>query len=694
MNFESRRIGQSLFTCSAFRASEAPRSRTFSGARAILVPLSVFVIFSLVLAGSGIGSTAAESDSVSTSETDLASTPDVTDTTAVTGEKSAPEDSVEIAETPVDGTLDSLRALGILDEMAQQVWLGPVRYSTDYRLNRTTSNWNQNINFAFSARGVSVSTSTSGTIYADTETKSDRRDGRSQMSINYAPTRELSVGLDFNLSRHMDNFLNKQYDSDEIGARASYSWEPSQQFSARVTATAGSVNETKPTYTGSGTTSMLMLDSNYAFAFPCTLSVNASGQLGHKRSQDISTALKTQDQDLNETLQATLRFIPRKGTSVRFGFGKTDRRLQYPFFGEQETWDSKNTTVETAFGVNFLNDGSLSAEARYDDTQTDYAVDRTRSNSYLSKKLSASLNGPSVVGIRFNSKLDVENANVLTGTGRDGDIDTRILSARIERRLSNLISADAGASISLTQYYFYDTASIPDERDIYKDAVSFSLKLGRSGARAGGSATVKRDIQKMLYVRSKNSGNNRTNELYSASASFFCRWGNVSFTQGASSTSDYTLFHFSEEQNMLSRTTSISSVIVCPWGGRNSFRLAHVYRIQDSGSYVAPEGSDQEVYVRSGGSVTEELSLRTSHNLTPDMSFSLGQRYQQTRSFLFAAGRKKWSTGSKVLELLSDFGFTYKLDPQSTANFSVLRTYSAYGVSYWNASASFSREFF
>lgn len=649
----------------------------------------------LAQAGSnlGLGFTGSNGDTVAM-DPGLAAAAAAAADTAQAGGEGADEDSLAIAKTPTQRMIDSLKALGEAGEEVPSVTLTPVSYSTNYTLNRTTSNWTQSLSFGFSARGVSVSTQTSGNLYADTETKSDRRNGTSQVTIDYAPTDRLSVGLDFNLSRHTDKFLNKQYDSDQVGARASYLWEQSENFSTRITATAGSIGETKPTYTGSGTTSMLMLDTKYVFPVPCTLKVNGSSQMSNKRSEDLATALETQDQDLNESLKATLGFTPLKNTTMRIGYSKSDKRLQYPFLGKQETWDSKGTVVDASLGVNFMSTGSVSTEARYSDTQIDYAVERSRSNSYLSKTLTTSVKAPDFAGITFTSRMGLENASSVTGTGRNGDTKTKTLSGKLERRLTPLIAADALGNISITQYYFYDAPSISDERDIYKDAVSLGLRLGRAGGRVGGYASVKRDLQKMLYIRSKNSGNNRTNELYSATASVFYKRGAVSFTQAGSMTSDYTLFHFSEDQNILSRTTSISSSIDFPFGAKSTFRLSHVYRVQDSGSYIVPEGGGAEVYTRSGGSVTEELYLRASHNVTPDVSLTVGQRYQQTRSFRFLGGRKKWTVGGKVLELLSDFSAKYQLDPLSSVNFTASRTYSAYAKSYWNIAASFSRQFF
>ncbi len=646
-------------------------------------------------AGCSAAASGASSDTLSAADAALAFTAAViSDTSSLADSLGAGQDNIKTAKSPTQRMVDSLKALARSEEAASPVWRGPVKYSTDYTLNRTTSNWNQSLAFEFSARGVSVVTSTSGTIYGDTETKSDRRNGNAQMAIDFAPSERMSVGLDINATRHTDKFLRKRYDTDEIGARASYSWEPSKTLSAKVTATAGSVDETKPTYTAKGTTSALTLDSKYVFPIPCTLKVNASGQLGSKRSTDIAEAVATSDQDVNETIDADLGFVPHKSTSVRLGFSRTDKQLQYPLFGKQETWGSTGTVVNATFGVNIVSGLSLSTDARYSDTEVDYAIEKTKGSSFLSKSSSTSLSGLSLLGTSITSRFDIENASSVTGSGRNGDTNTRTLSGRAERRLSPLIAASVVGNVSLAQYFFYDEASIPDERDVYKDGVSLGVTLGRAGSRYSGSATIKRDIQKMVYVRSKNSGNSRTNELYSASASFAYKLGSLKFSQAATTTTDYTLFLFTESQNILSRTTSISSAIDTPLGGSSNFRLAHTYRVQDNGSYTMPEGGDSRVYKRSGGTVTEELYLTAAHKLTPDLNLSFGQRFQQSKTFRFLGGQKKWNVGGKVLEFLSDVRLTYALDALSAINFSLSRTNSAYGQSYWNASASISREFF
>jgi len=675
-----------LTTLAALRKATLPR--------ALACALALFCV-SAWTAESRAVSSGAGSDTLSAAERALAFTAAaVSDTTALADSLKAAQDTLKTAKSPAQRMVDSLKALARAEDEAGKVWMGPVRYSTNYTLNRTTSTWNQSLGFEFSARGVSVSTSTSGNIYADTETKSDRRNATAQMAIDFAPTERLSVGLDINTTRHTDKFLGKRYDTDDVGARASYAWEQSKIFTARITATAGSVDETKPTYTAKGTTSALTLDSKYVFPIPCTLRVNASGQLGSKRSNDLATALRTNDQDVNESVRADLGFNPHKSTSVRLGFSRNNRQLQYPLFGSQETWDSKGTLVDASFGVNIKDGLSLSTDARYSDNKVDYAAEKTKSSSYLSKSATTQLSGLTLMGTSITSRFDMENATNVTGAGRNGDVNTRTLSGKVERRLTPLISADAIGNISLAQYFFYDATSIPDERDVYKDGISLGLKLGRTGSRYSGSATVKRDIQKMIYVRPKNSGNSRTNELYSASASFFYKVKSVTFSQMAATTTDYTLFLFTESQNILSRTTSISSTIQVPWGKSSTFRLAHAYRVQDNGPYTTPAGGDSKVYQRSGGSVTEELYLTAAYQFGSDTNFSFGQRFQQSRTFRFLGGRKKWNVGGKVLEFLSDFRLKYALDARSTANFTLSRTNSAFGRSYWNAAASVSREFF
>jgi hypothetical protein len=605
----------------------------------------------------------------------------------------AKADSTELA-TSSKARQDSLEAATEAAESEPEARVGPISYRTGYTLNRTTSNWDQNLSFGFSARGISVSTQTMGTLYADTDTKNDRRNSTSNLSVAYAASDRLSVGLDLSLSRLNDHFLRKQYNTDQVSARTAYSLPELDKLSATLTARAGSIDEVKPTYKGSGTTSSLTLDSKYAFALPCTLQVNASGELTNKRSQDVRTGLRTHDKDLKELVNATLSVIPLQYTNLRLGFSNSNSRLQYPLSGGQETWTSKSTIVDASLDVATKRQITLNATGRYRDSDVTYDVDKTKSSTFLSKSLSTQLNVPVLFGASFTSNFDIEYANSVMGSGRNGDINTRDLSGRIERRLTPAISSQILGSISLAQYFFYDPGSIGDDRDIYKDAVSVGLTLGAPGSAYSGSATIKRDLEELVYVRSMNSGNNRTAELYSATGSFVYRRGKLVFMQIASSTMDYTLFHFSENQNVLSRTTSISSSLDFPWADKASFILSHVYRIQDGGSYTTPEGEDHAVYEKTGGGVTEELYLVSEYRLTPYVNISVGQRFQQSRDFTFADGRKKFSAPRQVLDLLQNLSVAYKLAKNSAVQMTVSRTLSAFGTSYWNAAATFSRDFF
>ncbi len=615
-------------------------------------------------------------------------------TAALQDSSAAAVDSAVTIPTAQQAFQDSLAAVQAAREQEVRVWMSPITYNTEYRLNRTTSNWDQRVAFQFSARGISVSTQSSGTVYGDTETKSDRRNSTTDLAIKYAASERLSVGLDLNFSRHNDRFLNQRFNTDKVGANAVYSWQESDGFSTIIRASAGSVDELKPTHEGSGTTSSLSMDSKFSMGLPCTLTVNASGTLGNKRSQDVRTSLRTQDKDLKEKLATSLSFTPLSSTSMNLGFSTSNDRRQYPLTGQQETWTSKATLMNASLSVRTWKGISLSATGKYTDKDVDYVVDEIRSNTFLSKAVSARVTVPALLGASMSSAFEMDEANSVMGTGRDGDINTKALSGRIQRQLTRAISADLTGNVSLVQYFFYDEGSMNDERDIYKDALTLSLNMKSADSKYKGSARIKRDIEKMVYVRTVNSGNNRTSELYSAAASFTYTRGGLSFTQRASSTSDYTLFHFSEDQNVLSRTTSISSSLTYPWSRKASFKLSHTYRIQDRGSYTTPEGQDRASYAKSGGSVTEELYLTTSYSITRSISASLRQRYQISENFTFQEGEKVTSPGRKLLELLQDLSVRYNLGDGASAELSVSKTESAFGTNFWNARAKFSKEFF
>jgi hypothetical protein len=650
----------------------------------------------LILAGADGDGSEGQEDTLGAAE---GSSGDIEDSAAmlqagltVSADSAAAEDSLAAAQGTQQAFLDSLKALQSAQE--QDAWMSPISYTTGYSLNRTTSNWDQKIGFRFSARGISVSTQSSGTVYGDTETKSDRRSSMTDVAIKYAASKRLSVGLDLGFSRHDDRFLNQKFNTDRVGANATYTWQESSDFSATIKASAGSVDELKPTHEGSGTTSSLSLDSRFSFGLPCTVAVNASGTLSNKESQDVRTALKTNDRDLKEVLGASFTFSPLKSASMRLAFNNSNDRLQYPLAGRQETWTSKATVMDAALNVSTWKNILITTSGKYTDKDVEYNVDQSKSNTLLSKAVAAQLDVPSLLGATLRSRFDADFSNSVMGTGRDGDINTKTLSGSVRRRITKSMSSEVTGNISLVQYFFYDEGSISDERDIYKDAVTFSLDLGSPNSRYRGSAKIKRNIEKLVYVRSVNSGNNRTSEVYAASASFTYTRGVITFTQRASATSDYTLFHFSESQNVLSRTTSISSELDFPFTRKASFNLSHTYRIQDRGSYTTPEGYEDAVYSKTGGSITEELYLTTSYALTPSIKTSLRQRYQVSNNFTFSGGKKKTTPGRKLLELLHDLSLRFDLGGGSRAELTLSRTHSAFGTSYWNARASFSKDFF
>ncbi|MFH0777474.1 MAG: hypothetical protein V2A71_02470 [Candidatus Eisenbacteria bacterium] len=614
----------------------------------------------------------------------LAFTVSVQDTSEV-------ESDSTVAATGTSALLDSLRALRA---RTTDAWMGPFAYSTGYSLNRNTSSWDQSLKFELFAHGVSVTTITTSNLYADTETGSDRRNASTRVSIDYDAGDHSTIGLDLNTSRHKDNFLAKQYNTDQVLAKAIYSWHESEKFAWSVTARAGSVNETKPTHEGRGTTSNLELSALFVPLSICSLSVGATGDLANKRSQSVFTGIETRDRDVNEAFEASLDVRPVDIMSLAVNFNKASSTLQYPVGKLQETWVSTADGVDGTLHLDIRGDSYLLLSGRYKDNEVSYDIDSTKSTSFLSKSASVDFVPPRYARFAVTSRFNVEQSSSVQGTGRTGDTETRMLSGSLVRPITKLISANASGNVSLTQYFFYDLASAGDDRDIYKDAFSFGLGLGQSGKAYSGTVTFKRDMEKMIYVRAVNSGNNRTTELYSLIGSFTYRRGNILFTQNASMTAGYNLLHFNEDQNTLSRTTNIASSIELPFRNRGSFKLSHAYRVQDSGTYGTPEGSDVTVYMRSGGSVTEELNLTTAYKFTPAIDLSIAQRHQRSRTFAFASERKFWGKPRKVLELLQDLKMSYKVDEKSTITVRLAKTNSAFGTGYWNGMASFSRNFF
>jgi hypothetical protein len=592
--------------------------------------------------------------------------------------------------------------------LAARDWMPHGNYQTNYDVNRTVQTWTQSFATPYSIGKLKLSTNVTYTHSFDSTNDRKTVNRMARTSFNYLPLEDLKLGMAFDVTKNNTETpvvdTRSKTDRQKVLLTAEYKFYPIDAMTTTLSAKTGTVNELLENRSldrsGRGRNSTYDLSNVYKPLEYLTWSVGVGGDLTSLDSEDSKTALKTEDRNTSENYTTSLDFSPSQRYIVNFSLHRLESQFQYPREDAQETKSGFTNGGDLRLVLKPIKNFSLNLTGGADHSVVDFDVEKSRSTVSRSASLAGSMNYEFLGGTKLDSRLNWENDRNEYGSGPDvpisvlsqaGYLYIRSLSANVTRSLGSKLSARASGSVSLRSYQFDDTENNFDDRDMRNSELGIDLTYIPSKKYTTGVGVSKR-TDKVIYISSEKSSNNREGETYTVSANYTYKMSpTTSITQIARMNADYSFYKFAETRNFLIRNTTLHTVLTTRLLNRIGLALIHDYRYQDQGGVSRRGGT--VYYGRIGDNDRQDMTVKLDYEPVRGVKIALSQRFLADKRYNFQDDERVLSSENERVELLAKTEVNYNIAQNTTLNGRFERMDSSVEGQYWRVTASFRRSF-
>jgi hypothetical protein len=583
--------------------------------------LVLLLLVALVLAGATGGNAA---DDPPGGEAEGDSTLAEGDSAGTAG--AGPGGDLEPGQTPADTTAEASQAARRSGRRFSPT------YSSGYEVNRSTSNWSQGFTFNSWVGPVDFTTATSVAIGKDNSLDRDRWARTANIGIAYNVRNGPRIGSRIAVIRNQTvdaGVVRNSQDSDRFDINTSYARTLFSGIGGAFTAAAGTsrAHQDDP-LTSSRRSNGPHADASATFTLKrgADWSLRTGVRNSHLKSTADQTGVSTSDNNFGGDLDFKVDFKVPGFDQWSVTAGNRLTRNQYPLVrtipvpGEtdstitltlQETNATRNRDVSVNASATPLRRLNLAGSVSYRNNNINRDIDVERSQQSIDRDANWKLTYlfPDSTQTEFRQELTLAKSLYEAETRRflNGDIRSRSVGGSARRPVGRRADADVSVNYQLQSFLFENVEDNADDRDL----VHVDLTTGFNYRPYGKiTSTVRFTFQhnQTIFVDASKSGTNQTQQSYSINPTLEYRLNpRITFREEASAIANATIIDFNEDENRLSRSTELRSIIDTRPLSRLGFGLRHSLRFLESGSYRRREDG-----VRVFGKANDE----TSHDLT------------------------------------------------------------------------------
>jgi hypothetical protein len=595
----------------------------------------------------------------------------------------------------------------ISDAVPERDWLPHGSYQTTYNVNRTVQTWTQVFNTPYTLGRLQLNTNVSYSY--TTDSNNDRKTvGRmARTSFNYLPLEGLKLGMSFDVTRNNMETptanASTKTDRDKVLVTGEYDFSPLERMNTAISAKTGAVDELLENRTversGVGRNTSLDINNSYQPWRSLVWNIRVGGDLTSLDSKDSITGLETKDRNTSESYKTSFNFTPGPKWSANLALNRVESQFQYPKKEAQETKSGFSNSGNLRVNVKPLKRMNIDVTGRTNHQVIDFALERTRSTLTKTKALNSNLNYE-MFGAKIEGRMNWENQRNEYGSGPDVDISVlsqagylyvRSLAGSVSRALTGKLEAKASGSISLRSYQFDDTENNLDDRDLQNQDISLDLTYTPSGKYRAGLGVSKR-IDRLVYVSSEKSSNNREGETYTVQANLsYTMSATTSISQNTRMSADYSFYEFSETRDALIRSTSLHTVFRTRLMSKIGLALVHDYRYQDQGGVTREGGT--VYYGKTGNNDRHDMTIKLNYEPVDGVKLTVSQRFQEDKRFSIDDDVRTLTDERERVELKGKMEVNYRIGENTTLDGKFERTESTVEGKIWRITASFRRNF-
>jgi hypothetical protein len=592
---------------------------------------------------------------------------------------------------------------------AAQDWMPHGNYQTDYTVNRAVQTWTQSFLTPYSVGGK-LQLNTNVTYTHSFDSTNDRKsvNRMARTSFNYLPFEDLKLGMSFDVTKNNTDTpvvdTRSKTNRQKVLLTAEYSFSPLEAMTTTLSAKTGTVDELLENRSldrsGKGRNSTYDLKNVYRPLTNLTWSVGVGGDLTSLDSEDSRTALKTEDRNTSENYTTSLDYSLSRKVTMNMSLRRLQSQFQYPREEAQETKSGSTNGAELRLVLKPISKLNLNLTGSADHSVVVFDVEKSRSTVSRVSKLAGNMNYEFLGGMKVESRLNWENDRNEYGSGpgipvsvlsQAGYLYIRSLSGSVTRSLGRKLSARASGNVSLRSYQFDDTKNNPDDRDMLNHELGLDLTYNPSKKYTTGVGVSKR-VDRVVYISSEKSSNNREGETYTVSANYTYNMNpTTSISQVARMSADYSFYQFAETRDFLIRNTTLHTVLTTRLLNRIGLALIHDYRYQDQGGVSRQGGT--VYYGRIGNNDRQDMTVKLNYEPVRGVKIALSQRFLDDKRYNIQEDEKVLSSESERAELLARTEVNYNIAENTTLNGRFERMDSSVEGRYWRVAATFRRSF-
>jgi hypothetical protein len=538
----------------------------------------------------------------------------------------------------------------------------PIIYNTTYSVNRTNTNWSQNMDIMVTHGNLQIGNVTSASFGRETKIGRLNKNRQTQTEFAYKVSSQLRLGAHVALTRISDearlrgNFTGTKQDVDDIAGQARYA-KNFGQFPVHVVGSYGYLKSGQFDQASKGSSFNIFGSTSRAWGDRASVSFDASDQISRLQSSVASDpGFLEDDRNANTSLHLTSnakinRWLSAEG-HVSSQHSVLRRPAQIP--PDPTKPDSTITAHERIDGVNddggaglhFIlpKAGSLNLSGTVSKNRQVYVAQTDRSSITDRKDFTIDAH-KSLLKTGLNLTYD-ESVDNNDNTRRDPGYIQSSLNRRLEgdaaRPLSRNTTARLNLGIYLTRQSYTDFRSAiagavaPSDQDQLRARGTINLQY-KPVNRYSTGLQLGYEQNDQVNLSASSSINNARLRTYTVQwnwdASPGSTW-NMNQTNSASAAQQF--YTFSSDRDQLSFIYTFNTLITNQISPKVRLDLTHIVRLQSRGSFR--KDGDVRRFGKTSDFNTLDLTLREQYQPTSVATFEVSERLAVNPSFNYTRG--------------------------------------------------------
>ncbi|MFH1689165.1 MAG: hypothetical protein ABIE42_02875 [Candidatus Eisenbacteria bacterium] len=619
-------------------------------------------------------------------------------------EEEADDDSAETPDSTAFQNPDANQTIGDGELPEGYVWSGEFHpnYRLEHKRDQDVASWTHGFTMNYPI-SPTISFNSGANINTRSNDASNRlsRQETWNAGLDMRVSGAVTSGLRFRRTKHLDiqnegkpNETRSSREKESVKLSTSYHKVHMDGLDVTLGVTAGLEKNSYTDVKSRGATQGITGKLLYAPVTGLNTSISYGGS--HSLLDSEQGDLASTDESISHDLSSHVDYKWQTHNFV-VDVRRSAGQQEYPKQEQTELKEREGESTSITANLQLLESLSAKLAFNYSRNQLYYRIEPTRDSDITARGVEAHI-AYNVGETSFRADLGSDrkrNEYFDTQTGRNY---SNTLTMTMTHVFREGLDASLRGRMNLLSVHYDDFENNDQDRDLFDREATLTVSYrARKDITTG--LTVKVRDDRLTYIRTSRTGNNKTTQKYAVEPfirkSFTPRF---SASQRYQLSADYTFYQYDNDANFLIRNMSITTGLSWKPFDPLDLGLEHTWRGQDEGSY-GEDAFGVEGYGRNSEREDHRLSLTLNYKIADQISIEVRQSLSVQNKWRVSEDGKAPVWDKFDANLVGRASTEYSLPDGTTLNVSVARTHrEATSISerqreVWNISANLSRVF-